>query len=118
MMNNLRYLFRQINYLKQLIAVTLLTIDAKNATAVVSEVTSIDGIACFIVSCTNLVNPPLDIFCCLLCSQILQNIKASSEPIPNTMKNIFNTERKRKINKYYFQCYLTYQLLLRLLINS
>ena len=69
-------------YLKQLMAVTLLTIEAKNATAVVNDVTNIDGTACFIVSCTSLIRPPVDIFCCLPDSQTLQNIKASSAPIP------------------------------------
>lgn len=69
-------------YLKQFIAVTLLTTDAKNATAVVKDVTNIDGTACFIVSCTSLTNPLFDIFCSLPLSQILQYINASSAPIP------------------------------------
>lgn len=69
-------------YLKQFIAVTLLTTDAKNATAVVRDVTNIDGTACFIVSCTSLTNPLFDIFFSFPFSQILQYINASSAPIP------------------------------------
>jgi len=47
-------------------------IDAKKATAVVRDVTNIDGKACFIVSCTKRTNPPLECFCFFLDSHILQ----------------------------------------------
>lgn len=68
-----------------MIAVTLLTTDAKKATAVVKDVTNIDGTACFMVSCTNLTNPSSDIFCSFPLSQILQYINASSAPIPEKL---------------------------------
>lgn len=69
-------------YLKQLIAVTLLTIDAKKATAVVRDVTNIEGKACLMVSCTKRTNPPSENLCCFTDSHILQYINASSAPIP------------------------------------
>jgi len=53
-------------------AVTLLTIDAKKATAVVRDVTNIAGKACVIVSCTNCTNPSFESFCSFLDSHTLQ----------------------------------------------
>lgn len=70
-----------------MIAVTLLTIDAKKATAVVRDVTNIDGKACFIVSCTKRTNPSLESdFRCFPDSHTLQYINASSAPIPKKKK--------------------------------
>lgn len=69
------------NYLKHLIAVIALINDAKKAAAVVNEVIIMDASACFKVEAIIFGKFSPLLFSFIVC-QTLQNMKASSAPIP------------------------------------
>lgn len=80
--------FREHRYLKQLMAVTLLTIDAKKAIAVVRDVTNMEGTACLMVSRTKHSDSSSENLCRSLDRHILQYINASSAPIPANVRKL------------------------------